>query len=216
MAPTFLSYIQYTRPGHVTLKILQCVLFVFFNRAQRVVRNGSIIVDNVDLGVMAVLPLLFSAVLHIAVLCPGLVAPTRSGRISVLSSLLHVVLLYICAMCIVTSALVRYTTTASFVAVLLASHLCLVVRPISSDLVPAQKLLYGRFMDVTAYVIPVVSWILLPVFRVHELEAIVLLYVPDALCFVFAYAIEFTTLLLNVAVGAGCSIGGTRDTERID
>jgi hypothetical protein len=210
------SYMQYTRPGHVTLKILQCLLFVFFNRAKRVVRNGSIIIDSLDLDGTTILPLLISAVLHIALLCPGLVVPTRRGRIAVLFSLLHVVLLYLCAAFLVTFTLTRYITTASFVSVLLASHLCLVVRPLDPELVPAQKLSYGYFMDVAAYVIPISSWILLPVFRVHALEAIVLLYLPEALCFVFAYTIEVITLLLNVAVVAGCSMWGVADTNHAD
>jgi hypothetical protein len=202
------SYMQYTRPGGAVLKILQCVLFMIFNRAQRVVRNGSFIVDNLDLRCTAILPLLVSAVLHIAILCPGLVVPTRRGRVPVICSILSVVLLYMSAAFIVALTLGRYATTASFVSVHLASHLCLVVRPLVADLVPAQKLSYGNFMDVAAYIIPLASWILLPVLRVHELESIVLLYVPDAFCFLFTYILEFTTLLLNVAVVAGCSMCG--------
>jgi hypothetical protein len=205
------SYIQYTRPGHVILKVLQCVLFVFFNRAQRVMRNQSIIVDSLDLRGTAILPLIVSAALHVAFLCPGLVIPTRRGRIPVICSLLSIILLYALACLVVTLALGRYVTTASFISVLLASHLCLVVRPLYTDLVPAQKMTYGYFMDTSAYVLPVVSWILLPVLRVHELEAIVLLYIPDAFCFVFEYVIRFTTLLLNVVVVTGCSICGIGD-----
>lgn len=208
MIPNVRSYLQYTRPSHVTLKVMQCVLFVFFNRAQRVMRNGSVIVNSLDLRGTAMLPLGVSVALHIALLCPGLVIPTRRGRVPVLCSLLHVILVYMLAALLVTFALDRYTTTASFIAVLLASHLCLVVRPLDNDLVPAQILSYGRFMAVASYVIPVVSWILLPVLRVHELEAIALLYIPDALCFVFAYTIEFVAILLNVATVAGCSICG--------
>jgi hypothetical protein len=212
MVSSIRSYMQYARPGHVTLKVLQCVLFVFFNRAQRVIRNKSVIVDGLDLRGTAMIPLLFSAALHIALMCPGLVIPTRRGRVPVISSLLNIMLLYALAGFLVTFALWRYMTTASFVSVLLASHLCLVVRPINSDLVPAQKFAYGYFMDISAYSIPVIAWILLPVLRVHELEAIALLFIPDALCFVFEYVIRVTNLLLNVGVIAGCALCGIGDT----
>jgi hypothetical protein len=211
MASNIRSYVQYTRPGHVVLKGLQCVLFVFFNRAQRVMRNNSVIVDSLDLRGTAMIPLLISVALHIALLCPGLVVPTRRGRVPVISAFLSIVLLYSLAGLVVTFALCRYMTTASFISVLLASHLCLVVRPLYTDLIPAQKVAYGYFMDMCAYAIPVVSWILLPVLRVHELEAIVLLYIPDVLCFVFDYVIRFTNVLLNVGVIAGCSICGIGD-----
>ena len=210
------SYVHYTRPSHVSLKALQCVLFVFFNRAQRVLRNGSFLVDNLDLRSTAILPLAVSLVLHTAFLCPGLVIPTRRGRVPVLCALLHVILLYMCAMLLVTYALGRYMTTASLLAVFLASHMCFVIRPIEPDLVPAQSISYKHFMDIAAYVLPVVSWIILPVLRVHELEAIVLLYVPEALCFVFAYTIQFITLLLDVAVDAACSVSGIDSGVKLD
>ena len=115
-----------------------------------------------------------------------------------------------------TYALGRYITTASFLAVFLASHLCFVVRPVEPDLIPAQSISYKHFMDIAAYVLPVVSWIILPVLRVHELEAIALLYVPEALCFVFAYTTQFMTLLLNVAVNAACSVGGIDSGVKLD
>lgn len=198
---------HYTRPSPVSLKVLQCTLFVFFNRAQRVLRGGSMLLGSLDLSGTAVLPLVVSAALHTSVLCPGLLSPTRSGRVSVLCALLHVLLLHALAVLLVTTALHRYATTASFLAVLLASHLCLAVRPLSSDLVPAQTL-SCRVMHVASYALPVLVWMLLPVLRVHELEAIALLYVPEALCFTFAYSLQFVTLLLNVAVTAACSLCG--------
>lgn len=117
---------------------------------------------------------------------------------------------------LVTYAMGRYLTTASFIAVLLASHLCFVVRPIEPDLIPAQSISYKHFMDIAAYVLPIVSWILLPVLRVHELEAIVLLYLPEAFCFVFAYTIQFLTLLLNVAVDTACSVSGVDSGVKLD
>ncbi|KAJ1467702.1 hypothetical protein T484DRAFT_1755659 [Baffinella frigidus] len=216
MAVGVRCYARYARSSHVSLKVLQCVLFVFFNRAQRVLRNGSFLVSSLDLRGTAVLPLVVSAVLHTAILCPGLVVPTRRGRIAVLCTLLHVMLLYMLAGLLVASALDRYVTTASFLSVLVASHLCLVVRPIESDLVPAQKVSYGHLMDIAAYALPVVSWVLLPVLQVHELEAIALLYVPEVLCFVFAYIMQFVTLLLNVAVDAACSVCGAVGYVKLD
>jgi hypothetical protein len=200
--------VQYTRSSNVCLKVVLFTLFLFLNRAQRVLRNESIISENIDLRGTAIMPLCASAMLHVALMSPGLFIPTRHGRVSVLCSVLHVALLYSVALFLVTAALWRYTTTASFLSVLLASHLCLVVRPTRPDLVPAQKLTYGYFMDSCAYALVLFSWVLLPILRVSELEAIALLYVPEALCFVFAYTMQLVTLLLNVMVAAAFSVGG--------
>jgi hypothetical protein len=216
MPSSLRPYVHYNRPSNVSLKVLQCVLFVFFNRAQRILRNGSFLVDSLDLRSTAILPLVVSAVLHTAFICPGLVIPTRRGRIPVLCALLHVILLHMVAVLVVTAALDRYVTTASFLAVLIASHLCFVVQPIEPDLIPAQSISYKHFMYIAAYLLPVVSWILLPVLRVHELEAITLLYAPEALCFVFAYTMHFLTLLLTVAVDAACCMSGIDNGSKID
>lgn len=208
MVSSVRACVQYTRPSHVSLKVLLCVLFLFLNRAQRVLRKGSVITDNIDLRGTAIIPLLASAILHVALMFPGLLVPTRHGRMAVMCTILHVLFLYSVAGFLVTAALLRYTTTASFISVLLASHLCLVVRPTRNDLVPAQNISYGSFMDIMAYTIVVFSWVLLPVLRVSELEAIALLYVPEILCFAFAYAMQFVTLVLNVVVMAAFSVGG--------
>ena len=210
------SGVNFTRSSSVSLKVLQCVLFVFFNRANRIMRNGSFLVENLDLRSTAILPLVVSGIFHVAFICPGLAVPTRRGRIPVLCALLHVILMYTVAVFMVTVALDRYLTTASFLAVLLASHLCFVVRPVEPDLLPAQTISYKHFMDIAAYVIPVISWVLLPVLRVHELEAIALLYFPEALCFVFAYVMNFATLLLTVAVDAACSMTGLDNGSKHD
>ena len=197
----------FTIPSHVSLKVVQCVLFVFFNRAQRILRGseGSSVVAMMDLSYTAIFPLLLSASIHTAMLCPAFISPTRCGRVSVLYALLHVLLLHALAVLLVVTFLQKYFTTASFLSVLLTSHICF-MKPLSSDLVPAQKLSYGRLINCSAYVLPVLCWVILPVLRVHEIEAIAPLYVPDALCFAFAFALQFTTLMLNVAVAAICSL----------
>jgi hypothetical protein len=202
------SIMQCTQASPVSLKVLLCILFMFFNRAQRVLRSGSMIATHLDYGSSSVLPLIASATLHTALLFPALVVPTRVGRVPVLCALLHVLILHTFAILLVAMALQTYMTTASFLAVLIASHLCLVVHPLIPDLVPAQRFSYGYVMRVSAYALPVLCWVLLPVLRVHELEAIALLYIPEALCFTFAYVLQFTTILLRVATVACCSIGG--------
>ena len=125
--------IHYTEQSPVTLKALQCTLFLFCNRASRVIRSGSIIATRLDLSETAIIPLLASAVLHTALLGPGIVVPTRVGRVAVVCALLQVLLLHALAILLVTEALHRYTTSASFLSVLLASHLCCAVRPIDPN-----------------------------------------------------------------------------------
>jgi hypothetical protein len=202
-----ISSMTYIHQSNVSLKVLHCALFIFFNRAHRVLRNGSTLIGTLDLRFTAIVPLLISAALHTALLCPGCVIPTRVGRVASLFSLLHVLLLHAFAIWLVILTLQRYATTASFLSVILASHLCLVVRPIQPDLVHSQNFFYGYCMRSAAYAIPVLCWVLLPVFRVHELEAIALIYVPEALCFAFQYVMQFTMLLLHVAVVSICSVG---------
>ena len=202
------SPMSYTRASHVSLKALQCALFVFFNRAQRVLRSESTLSTSLTLSATALFPIFASAALHTAVLCPGIAVPTRAGRVAVLYALLHVLLLHACAASLSIMFLQRYATTASFVSVLVASHLCFAVRPAVPDLVPAQAVSYGRVMDVMAYVLPLFSWVLLPVLRVHELEAITLLFYPEAVCFVFAHALQLTTLVIQLVVTTGCLVGG--------
>lgn len=202
------SPMQYTSPSHVGLKVLHCVLFIFFNRAQRVLRMGSTIVSSLDMAGIAVLPLCISCALHVAFICPGLVSARRGGRIPVIYALLHVVLLHAVAVLLVTIALHRYTTTASFLSVLLASHMCICVCPCSADLVPAQAVSYNYIIRSVAYIMPVLCWVLLPILRVHELEAIALLYVPEMVCFTFAYTLQFTILVLHIATTALCSVTG--------
>ena len=200
--------IHCTTQSPVSLKAIHCVLFVFFNRASRVFHSGSVLVTKMDLSETAILPLLISAALHVAFLCPGMVVPSRTGCIPVLCALIQVLLLHAFALLLVTEALQRYTSTAGFLCVLLSSHLCYTVRPINPNLVPAQNLLYGRVMDSATFILPLLFWILLPVVRVHALEVIALLYIPEVLCTVFAYTLQFTTLLIHVAVDAGCSVAG--------
>jgi hypothetical protein len=202
------SPLGYTIPSHVTLKVLHCVLFIFFNRAHRVLRISSTVVDSLDITGTAMLPLFISCALHAAFLCPGLVSATRSGRVPVVYAILHVLMIHTVALLLITTALHRYPTTANFLSVLLASHMCVSVRPWSVYLVPVQSTSYGMIMPCMAYVIPVLSWILLPILRIHELEAVALLYIPEAMCFIFAYALQFTTLLVHLAVVAGCSVCG--------
>ena len=204
-----------TNQSPVSLKALHCTLFLFCNRASRVILSGSIVATRLDLSETTILPLLLSASLHTAVLAPGIVVPTRVGRVSVICALLQVLLLHAFALLLVTEALRRYTTSASFLSVLLASHLCCAVRPINPGLVQAQGLLYGRVMGIATFVLPVMSWVLLPILRVHALEALTLLYVPEVLCTVFAYAIQFATLLIQVAVAAGCSVAGIHGVHNI-
>lgn len=201
---------HFTTPGAVSLKALVCILFLFFNRATRVFLNGSMLSNHLDLADTAILPLVASASLHIACLCPGIFAPTRFGFVPVLRAVLHVTLLHAVAVWVVVIALNRYATTASFISVLLASHLCFSVRPTSKDLVPAQTLVYGIVMNCAAYTIPVLAWIVIPVLRVHELEAIVLLYVPEALCFAFAYVLQFVSTVLHIGVTAAVEPGWRR------
>jgi hypothetical protein len=213
MNPYNRTVLSCTQSSPLSLKVLLCVLFVFFNRAQRVLRNGSTLVNGMDLRGIALLPLIASAVLHTTLMCPGLVVATRGGRVMVAYTLLHMLLLHAVAMLLVTTTLDKYITTATFLSVLLASHFCIAIRPMQPDLVQSQKLLYGYVTRVSAYTLPVMCWIILPVLRVHELEAIVLLYVPEALCFLFAHAIQFSTLLLHVAVVSTCSVMGIAGGE---
>jgi hypothetical protein len=206
--------IRCTKQSPITLKALQCTLFLFCNRASRVLQSGSIVSTRLDLSETAILPLLLSAALHTAVLAPGIVLPTRVGRVTVICTLLQVLLLHAVALLLVTEVLIRYSTSASFLSVLIATHLCCVVRPINPGLVQAQQILYGHVMGSAAFLIPILSWILLPVLRVHALESIILIYAPEMLCGVFAYAMQFATLLLRVAVAAGCSVAGINGVEK--
>ena len=213
--PCMKPLIHCTSQSPVSLKALQFILFLFCNRASRIIRSGSIIATRLDLSEAAILPLLLSAALHTAVLVTGIAVPTRIGRAAVICALLQVLVLHAFALLLVTEALHRYTTSAGFLSVLLASHLCCAVRPINPGLVQAQDLLYGRVMDIAMFVLPVMSWNLLPILRVQALEAITLLYVPEVLCTVFAYAIRFATLLLQVAVATGCSMVGIGSVNTI-
>lgn len=192
------AVLHLTTPSAVSLKALVCTLFLFFNRATRVLSSGSVVATHLNLIDVAVLPLVVSVLLHLTCLCPGIFIPTRSGREPVIRAILHVLLLHALSVWLVAFALTRYATTASFLAVLLASHMCCIVRPVNPTLVPAQALLYGNFMGAVAYALPVLVWVLLPVLRVHELEAIVLLYVPEVLCFVFAYSLHLMTSVLHL------------------
>jgi hypothetical protein len=202
---------NYVNHSHVSLKILQCALFIFFNRAHRILRTGSILVEKIDPVFITIIPLLISAVLHTAILCPGVVLPTRVGRTASIFSLLHILLLHVFAILLVVMALQRYTTTAGFMSVLLASHFCLGVRPTQTDMVHAHGIVYGYFMSVAAYILPLVCWVLIPVFRVHELEALALIYIPETICFIFQYTLQFFTLFLHIAVVSACSLGGIRN-----
>jgi len=206
--PPAWSPLRYTNPGHVNLKVLHCVMFLFVNRAQRVLRMNSTVVETLDVAGTALLPLCVSCVLHMACLCPGLVSARRVGRVPVLYALLHVMILHAVSILIVTATLRRYATTASFLSVLLASHMCISIRPVSADLVPAQMIFYGCIMRGAAYIIPVLCWLVLPILRVHGLEAIALLYVPEAVCFTFACTLQFTTLVLHIAVTSMCAVTG--------
>lgn len=202
------SPLQFNKPGQVNLKILHCMLFVFFNRAQRVLRNDSSLVNGLDMAGTAILPLFVSAGLHVAFLCPGLVSSRRGGRVPVVYALLHVLLLHAVCMLLISYTLHRYATTSSFLSVLLSSHICMSVGPSTHDLVPAQIISYGYIMKSAAYILPLFCWTVLPILRVHELEAIVLLFVPEVLCIAFAYTLQFTTILVQIAVTSICTVSG--------
>jgi len=197
---------QFTRPVPVLLKVIICILFVFLNRAQRILRSNSMIVTIFDLTSCALLPLFVSALLHVAVLCPAFASPTRAGRVAVLYALLHTMCIHGVSVMIVITTLRNYPTSAGFLSVLLGSHLCLSVYPTSADLLPGQAIWYGRFMPALAFVIPIISWLLLPILRVHELEAIALLYVPEVICFTFAHVLQFFTIFLDLSVATVCSL----------
>lgn len=193
----------------VTLKGLLFALFVFFNRAQRILHKRDtfrVLTAIDDPALCVVLPLLVSAVLHTACLAPGLVQPTRHGRESVLRAILYVGLLHLLGAWIVSVVLSLYTSTAAFLAVIMAGHLCVAVRPAVRDLVPLQPLTYGVGMRVAAFAVPVLSWMLLPIFRVHSLEVIAMIYSPEALCFAFAYASQVVATLVQVCVVAFCNL----------
>ena len=202
------AFLHCTQPSPVSLKVLLCVLFVFFNRARRIIHSDSTLVAGMDLRGTALIPLLASAVTQIAFICPSLVLPTRGGRLVVICLLLHVLLLYACAILLVSVVLNKYFTAASFLSVLLASHLCFSVRPMTPGVVHAQHISYGYVTRVAAYAIPLLCWVLLPILHVHELEAIVLLYTPETLCFIFAHCMHFCMLLLQVAAVTVCSVAG--------
>ena len=186
--------------------MLLCALFDFFNRSQRVLRSGSVLVEGLDIKGVAVLPLLASGILHVVLMCSGLVVPARAGRLAVFCALLHILMLHACAMLMVTVALDRYMNTASFLSVLLSSHFCYSVKPMIPRLVQSQRFAYEYVTKFAAYIIPITCWVVLPVLPVHELEAIVLLFLPEALCFVFMYCIYFFTLILQVAVVSVISV----------
>ena len=209
---TMHAVLHYTQSSPVSLKVLLCVLFVFFNRAQRVM-NKSTLVHSFDLIGIALLPIFVSAILHTILMCPGVVVSPRGGRMQVIFAILHMLLLHAFSILLIATTLNRYITTSGFLPVLVASHLCFAIRPVKSDLVQSQKISYGCMTKVAVYLIPILCWILLPIFHIHELEAIVLLYVPEALCFVFAHGLQFATLLLNVAVLSACSVVGIAGGE---
>jgi hypothetical protein len=211
--PYLQTVLRCTELSHVTLKVLVCVLFIFFNRAQRVLRSESILVTRLDFRVIAILPLIVSVVMHTSLMCPGFVIPTRGGRITVFCALIQMLLLHALAILLVVVTLNHYITAASFLSVILASHLCLVVRPVNMNIVQTRTISYGCVARFVAYMLPVVCWILLPILRIHELEAIVLLYTPEALCFVYEHLVRFTTLLLQVAVVSACSVVGASGSD---
>jgi hypothetical protein len=202
---------QFSTSGPVSLKAFVCILFIFFNRATRIFHNGSMLSTHLSLADTALLPLIMSAALHVACLGPGVLSPTRAGRIPVVCAILHVSLLHALAIWVVTLALTRYTTTASFTSIMLASHLCFAVRPTSKDLVPAQRVVYGFVTGAAAYALPLLAWVVLPILRVHELEAIVLLFVPEALCFMFACALQFVSTVLHIGVTAAAAERGANE-----
>ena len=205
--------LHYTQSSPVSLKVLLCVLFVFFNRAHRVIRNKSTLTDTFDLVGFALIPLLISLLVHTILMCPGIFVPPRGGRMQVIFAILHVLLLHSVAALLISMTLNRYITTSGFLSVSIASHFCFSIRPLQPNLIQSQKILYGCVTKLAAYVLPVLCWILLPVLRIHELEAIVLIFIPEALCFVFAHCLHFATLLLNVAVLSACSVIGVAGGE---
>jgi hypothetical protein len=209
--PYIQTVINCTQSSPVSLKALVCTLFIFFNRAQRVLRSESTLVRSLDLRSISILPLLASAVIHTTLMCPGFVVPTRGGRVQVAFEILHMLLLHSISVLIVVVTLGTYVTTASFLSVLIASHLCLVIKPMQSNRLVQP---YGHLIkSVGAYAIPIISWILLPILRVHELEAVFLLFIPELLCFVFAHMMKFTTLILQVAVVSVCSVAGIAGSD---
>jgi hypothetical protein len=202
------SPLKYNKPGQVNLKILHCALFIFFNRAQRVLRNDSFLVNKLDMAGTALLPIFVSGALHVAFLSPGLVSCRKGGRVPVVCALLHIILLHAVSLLLVIATLHHYPTTASFLSVLLASHICTSVGPSTPDLVPAQMISYKYIMKTMAYILPLFCWTVLPILRVHELEAIALLFFPEAVCFLFAFTLQFTSLAIHIAVTAMCTLSG--------
>lgn len=125
---------------------------------------------------------------------------------AVLYALLHMLCIHGICFIIVITTLRNYPTSAGFLSVLLGSHLCLSVHPRTVDLIPGQAMWYERIMPALAFVIPILSWLLLPILRVHELEAIALLYVPEVICFIFAHVLQFVTIFLDLSVVTVCSL----------
>ena len=140
-------------PHYAYCSTLLCVLFVFFNRAQRVIRNGSTLTHSLDLSCIALL--LASALIHTVMMCPGLVVPTRGGRIPVVFALLLMLLLHSVAILLITTTLNRYITTSGFLSVLVASHLCFAIRPIQPDVVQSQKISYEYVTKKASYVLAI-------------------------------------------------------------
>ena len=198
----------------VSLKVLMCVLFVFFNRAHRVLRSESMLVTSIHFRVIVIIPLLFSVLMHTALMCPGFVIPTRGGRVTVLCALMQMLILHALSILLVVVTLNHYVTAASFLSIILSSHLCFVVRPVKLNIVTTRTISYEGVTRFAAYLLPVFCWILLPVLRVHELEAIVLLYTPEALCFIFGHVLSFSILLLQVGVVSACGIMGVSGSDK--
>lgn len=167
----------------VWAKTLCCILFLFMNRAHKIVMRDTVIAQRESYETACILPFLVAVFLHLATLFPALLPRSGSRRMVVCYLLLQVAVIAILCGIVVIKFMHHYPSIAPFFSVLLAVHLCYLTPRPSRDLFITlpQKAMYSYVFPVVSGIVPFTAWLFLPVFRPHEMEALVLLFVPELL-----------------------------------
>jgi hypothetical protein len=180
----------------VWAKTLCCVLFLFMNRAHKIVMRETLIAQREAYETACFLPFLVIVFLHLATLLPALLPRSSSRRMAVCCLLLQVAVFALLAGIVIIKFIHFYPSIAPFFSVLLAVHLCYLTPRSSNDFYISlpQKSMYTYVLPVLSGIIPVTAWLFLPVFRPHEMEALVLLFTPELFAMVAFVAIRIYSL----------------------
>jgi len=177
-------------------KALCCILFLFMNRAHKIVMRETLIAQREAYETACILPFLVAVFLHLATLFPALLPRSGSRRMVVCHLIFQVAVLALLCGIVVIKLMHYYPSIAPFFSVLLAVHFCYLTPRPSKDLFITllQKTMYTYVLPILAAIIPVTAWLFLPVFRPHEMEALVLLFAPELLAIVASVAIRIYSL----------------------